>query len=227
MVTREASRLLDLPVLTLMRFERDGTATVIAEASSSPFPAGANFALDDGPSVMSRIAETGQPARVDSYDGLPGVVAARLRSAGARAGYGVPIVVDGRLWGAMAAVQTTAAPPDDAEERLANFTELIATAISNAQARDDVRRLVAEQASLRRVATLVARGSAAEGLFSVVAAEVSGSLTCPTSRSSAMSNARSSSGRRGRKSVHSPGWPLAARGPSVCARCLTRAARAD
>ncbi len=171
LVTREASRLLDLPILTLMRFEPDGTATVIAEASNSPFPVGANFALD-GPSVMSSIAETGRSARIDSYEGLPGVVAARLRSADARAGYGVPIVVDGRLWGAMAAVQTAAVPPDDAEERLANFTELIATAISNAQARDDVRRLVAEQASLRRVATLVARGSTREGLFSVVAAEV-------------------------------------------------------
>jgi signal transduction histidine kinase len=171
MVTLEASRLLDLPVLTLMRFEPDGTATVMAEASNSPFSAGANFALD-GPSVMSRIAETGQPARIDSYDGLPGVVAARLRSANARAGYGVPIVVDGRLWGAMAAVQTAPVLPDDAEERLASFTELIATAISNAQARDDVRRLAAEQASLRRVATLVARGPTREGLFAVVAAEV-------------------------------------------------------
>jgi signal transduction histidine kinase len=171
MVTREASRLLGLPILTLMRFEPGRTATVMAEASHSPFPVGASFALD-GPSVMSRIAETGRPARIDSYEGLPGVVAARLRSAGARAGYGVPIVVDGRLWGAMAAVQTSAALPDDAEERLANFTELIAIAVSNAQARDDLRRLAAEQASLRRVATLVARGSTGEGLFSVVAAEV-------------------------------------------------------
>ncbi len=171
MVTREASRVLDLPVLTLMRFEPDGTATVMAEASNSPFRAGANFALD-GPSVMSRIAETGRPARIDSYEGLPGAVAARLRSAGARAGYGVPVLVDGKLWGAMAAVQTAEVPFGDAEERLANFTELIAIAISNAQARDDLRRLAAEQASLRRVATLVARGPTREGLFSVVAAEV-------------------------------------------------------
>jgi signal transduction histidine kinase len=171
MVTREASRLLDLPVLTLMRFEPDGTATVMAEASASPFSVGASFALD-GPSVMSRIAETGRPARIDSYEGLPGVVAARLRSANARAGYGVPVLVDGRLWGAMAAVQTGPVPPDAAEQRLANFTELIAIAIANAQARDDLRRLAAEQASLRRVATLVARGSTGEGLFGVVAAEV-------------------------------------------------------
>ncbi len=178
LVTFEASRLLDLPVLTLLRFEPDGTATVMAAASDRHFPIGSSIELD-GPSVIARIVETGRPARVDSYEGLSGVVAARLRSWGARAGFGVPIVVDGRLWGAMAAVQTAAVPLADAEERLANFTELIATAISNAQARDDVRRLVAEQASLRRVATLVARGSSREGLFSVVAAEVQNLFDVP------------------------------------------------
>ncbi len=170
-VTREASQLLDLPVLTLMRFEPDGTVTVLAEASVSPFRVGANIVLD-GPSVIATILETGEGARIDSYEGLPGAVAARLRSAGAKAGYGVPIIVDDKVWGAMAAVQTAGVVPDDAEERLANFTELIATAISNAQARDDLNRLVAEQASLRRVATLVARGSADEGFLSVVASEV-------------------------------------------------------
>ncbi len=171
MVTLEASQLLDLPVLTLMRFEPDGTVTVLAEASVSPFRVGANIVLD-GPSVIATILETGESARIDSYDGLPGAVAARLRSAGATAGYGVPIVVDDKVWGAMAAVQMGGVVPDDAEGRLANFTELIATAISNAQARDDLNRLAAEQASLRRVATLVARGSADEGFLSVVAEEV-------------------------------------------------------
>jgi signal transduction histidine kinase len=79
----------------------------------------------------------------------------------------------------MAAVQTAAVPPGDAEERLADFTELIAIAIANAQARDDLRRLAAEQASLRRVATLVARGSNREGLLSVVAAEVQNLFDVP------------------------------------------------
>ena len=95
-----------------------------------------------------------------------------MRAAGALAGYGVPIVVDDNLWGVMAAVHTAGLMRDDAEERLANFTELIGTAISNAQARADLSRLVAEQESLRRVATLVAQGFAGAGFFSVVAAEV-------------------------------------------------------
>jgi signal transduction histidine kinase len=178
MVTREAAELLDLPVLTLMRFEPDGTVTVVAAVSNAAFSVGANITLD-GPSVISTIRETGRAARIDSYEGLPGGVAARLRSAGAQAGYGVPIEVHGKLWGTMAAVHTAGALRDDAEDRLANFTELIATAISNAQARDDVTRLAAEQSSLRRVATLVARGSTGEGFLSVVATEVQNLLDVP------------------------------------------------
>jgi signal transduction histidine kinase len=171
-VTKEASRLLDLPVLTLVRFDPDRTASIMAAATQSPFPVGFKLELD-GPSVIATILETGRAARVDSYEGMPGTVAAGLRAAGARAGYGVPIVVNGTVWGAMTAVQSGPQDvPEDAEARLANFTELIATAIANAQARDDLSRLAAEQASLRRVATLVARGSAGEGLFSAVAAEV-------------------------------------------------------
>jgi signal transduction histidine kinase len=170
-VTREASRVLDTPILTLMRFDPERTATVMAATSELTFPVGFSIPLD-GPSVLVTMLETGRSARIDTYEGVPGTIAARLRAAGARAGYGAPIVVDGRIWGAMTAVQTTAAPADDAEDRLANFTELIAIAISNAQARDDLGHLAAEQASLRRVATLVARGSAGDELFSVVAAEV-------------------------------------------------------
>lgn len=219
-VTREASRLLELPVLTLSRFESDGTGTVMAAASNRPFPVGARFALD-GPSVMSLIAETGRPARIDSYEGLPGTVAARLRSAGARAGYGVPIVVGGRLWGAMAAVETDSVPLLDAEERLANFTELIAIAISNAQARDDLRRLAAEQASLRRVATLVARGSTGASLFSVVAEEVRAlfdvpdvAIVCFEERDVAVV------GSAGGNAFIPVGGRWSLDGPSVCAQVL-------
>ncbi|MFL5973345.1 MAG: histidine kinase, partial [Gaiellaceae bacterium] len=55
--------------------------------------------------------------------------------------------------------------------RLADFTELVATAISNTQARDDLQRLVHEQAALRRVATLVARGTDSAAVFDAVCAE--------------------------------------------------------
>jgi GAF domain-containing protein len=143
--TVELSRLLNLPILTMVRFEDDGTATVVAAASDKPFPIGTNLMLD-GPSVVATVLKTGRPARIESYEGLPREIAAGLRKAGAPAGYGVPIMVNGRLWGAMAVVDTLAGPrPDGVEPRLAEFTELTVAAISNAEARAE---LVASRARI-------------------------------------------------------------------------------
>ncbi len=61
--------------------------------------------------------------------------------------------------------------PADTEGRLANFTELLATAIANAESRAGLARLAEEQAALRRVATLVARGVPQEELFAAVTEE--------------------------------------------------------
>ena len=67
---------------------------------------------------------------------------------------------------------TRAAPPPNLEGRLAKFTELLATAIANTEARTEVQRLADEQAALRRVATLVAEGAAPTEVFDAVIAEV-------------------------------------------------------
>ena len=66
--------------------------------------------------------------------------------------------------------------PEETEARLTNFTELVATAIANAEARERVERLAQEQAALRRVATLIARAASAEAVFSAVAEEVASVL---------------------------------------------------
>jgi signal transduction histidine kinase len=66
--------------------------------------------------------------------------------------------------------------PPDTETRLASFTELVATAIANTESRAALARLAEEQAALRRVATLVARGAAPEEVFTAVAGEVGGLL---------------------------------------------------
>ena len=71
----------------------------------------------------------------------------------------VPVVVDGALWGAMSVGSPGPEPPINLEGRLAKFTELLAAAIANTEARTEVRRLADEQAALRRVATLVAEGA--------------------------------------------------------------------
>ncbi len=62
--------------------------------------------------------------------------------------------------------------PVGSEQRLADFTELLATAISNTQARSELARLAEEQAALRRVATLVATGTASADVFDAVTIEM-------------------------------------------------------
>ena len=89
-------------------------------------------------------------------------------------------MVEGELWGAdhRRAGQRAPAPPDT-EARLAKFTDLVATAIANAEARAEVERLAEEQAALRRVATLVAEGASPTAVFDAVAAEMEG-CSAPT-----------------------------------------------
>jgi signal transduction histidine kinase len=60
----------------------------------------------------------------------------------------------------------------DTIDRVTSFTHLVATAIANAESRAEFERLVEEQASLRRVATLVARGTRPADVFAAVAEEV-------------------------------------------------------
>src|SRR4029079_5445355 len=92
------------------------------------------FSLE-GDSVPAMVLRTGRPARMDSYEKAAGSTAARLRDLGLRAAVGAPVVVDGRVWGA--AIVGSARPeplPPDTEARVADFTDLVATAIANAQA---------------------------------------------------------------------------------------------
>ena len=91
---------------------------------------------------------------------------------GIRAAIGTPIMVEGRLWGAMLALTRDAPLPPDTEPRIGQFTELMATAIANAEARAQVTRLAEEQAALRRVATLVAQAARPAAVFDAVTAEV-------------------------------------------------------
>ncbi len=114
----------------------------------------------------------GQPARVEDYSGIEGEIAEYVRRAGIRSTVAAPVVVAGRLWGAMVVSATEAALPADTEARLTDFTELLATAITNSEAQAEVTRLAEEQAALRRVATLVAHDVPPDELFGAVAAEV-------------------------------------------------------
>ena len=126
-----------------------------------------------GQNVSTVVFQRNGPARVDDHlmEGAEPLTAV-AREIGMRSSAGAPISVDGRLWGVMVVASTREhGLRPGTEDRLAEFTKLIATTIANTQARQQVSALADEQAALRRVATLVARGEPSREVFAAVAAE--------------------------------------------------------
>jgi GAF domain-containing protein len=179
-VAEEAGLRLGVEIVAIHRFEQNGEAYVVGSwcRSGDAVPVGRRFQLD-GDSTVALVYRTRRPARVEDYTTTSGSVATEAQQVGVGSAVASPIVVDGRLWGAMAAGTSRGERlPTDAESRIAQFTELVATAIGNVQARAEVERLAAQQAALRRVATLVARGLSPEELFAAVSDEVGRLFGC-------------------------------------------------
>ena len=173
-IAREVGSVTGLPLVAVWRYEPDDTATVVGVWSDHPHPfePGTSWPLD-GPTITSQVLKTRRPVRIDDWAELPGTIADAARDAGVTAAAGVPIVVDGEVWGAMSIDSTDGAPmPDDVEDRLLEFTELVAAAFATTARQEELAHLAEEQASLRRVATLVAQGVPAAELFAVVTEEV-------------------------------------------------------
>jgi GAF domain-containing protein len=176
-VAAEVGRLLEVDYAVLVRHDPDDMITVAGTWTSTgagaPTPVGTRFELG-GRNVSTLVLRTGRPARLDAYAGVSGAIGNTGRNEwGFRSSVGAPISVEGRLWGLIIVAYTRDEPlPTDTEARLAAFTELVATAIANAQARVELRGYAGEQAALRRVATLVARAATPEEVFAAVAAEV-------------------------------------------------------
>jgi signal transduction histidine kinase len=171
-VTAEAGRLLEAHLAAVGRYAPDGAVTIVARWSVAGVDRPGQHVPVGGRNVGTLVFETGRPARLDDPSQLSGPGGELVRGLGIRSGVGVPISVEGRLWGVMIASNTGEEPlAADAEARLAGFTELLGTAIANAQARVELRGYAEEQAALRRVATLVAGGASPEEVFAAVAAE--------------------------------------------------------
>jgi signal transduction histidine kinase len=131
-VAEEAGTVLGVAGARVLRLESDGTATVIAvwgtSGQNAP-PLGERVSLDQLP-VTEAVARTGRTAVNDIPPGA---------EREALLGLGAPIVVDGRVWGVMVTLLERAGPlQPDAEERVAQFTDLVATAVANGQAREDL-----------------------------------------------------------------------------------------
>jgi signal transduction histidine kinase len=141
-VAEEVARHLGADAAMTARYDGPDRATVLADWSApgvAAFPVGEQIEL--GPeTAMARVYATHAPARVDSYEGMEGEYPEHLRSIGMRAAVAAPILVDGRLWGAVAAGSTAERFDAEAETRLGAFAELVAQAIANVDARIELKR---------------------------------------------------------------------------------------
>ncbi|HEY0452873.1 GAF domain-containing protein, partial [Actinophytocola sp.] len=171
-VAHEVGHVLDADSTTIVRHEPDGAATILTRVGHPPdeLAVGRRFNLEP-PLPLAVALGTGRPARLDDFSQVCDVYGDRLRRLGIRSGVAAPIVVEGRLWGAIGMGTRREHLPADTEQRLAGFTELVGTAIANAQARVELRSSAEEQAALRRVATLVASGARPEEVFAAVTEE--------------------------------------------------------
>jgi signal transduction histidine kinase len=158
-VVREVGGLLSVEDATMLRYEDDRSATVVASWGSSDvhkrFQPGVRRTLG-GSNVTTLVHRTGMPARIDDYSEATGPIAEDVRELGLCSAVGAPVEVEGRPWGVIVVGQERAPLPPATEARLAKFTELIATAIANIQARADVaasraRVVVAAHNERRRV----------------------------------------------------------------------------
>ncbi|MDA0166857.1 PAS domain S-box protein [Solirubrobacter ginsenosidimutans] len=156
-VAREVGLLCDADFARLERFEPDGTVMAIAAWSRSPesqLAVGERFALE-GTSIAALVTNTGRPARVDGFEGAPGPIASEARALGIRSSVGCPIIVRGVTWGVIAAsTKREAQFPPNTESGIADFTELVATAILNAESQNQLTasraRLLTEADAARR-----------------------------------------------------------------------------
>jgi signal transduction histidine kinase len=173
----EIGKLLGADLTTVARYEPGDMLAVLGTWRSAgtvlPFTVGTRVTLG-GQNLSTKVLRSRRPVRFDDYCAeATGAAAVIARDWGYRAAVGVPVTVEGRLWGIMSAVSTREQRlPADTEARLAGFAELAGTAIANAQARVDLRGYAEEQAALRRVATLVAGGAAPEEVFAAVNEEI-------------------------------------------------------
>ena len=156
-VTREVGLHCDADVARMERFEPDGTVMAIAAWSRT---GEVRLAVDtrfdlEGDSIAAQVLETGRPARVDSYERASGPLAREARALGIRSSVGCPIVVGGRTWGVIVAyTRGEARFPPNTESRIADFTELVAMAVLNAESQHQLTasraRLLTEADAVRR-----------------------------------------------------------------------------
>jgi signal transduction histidine kinase len=135
-VAREMGQILDARHTVVVRFEPDDTTTTVGTWDTGPvttMPLGSRWPLEKG-SVSELVARTKVPGRIHAIQATAGTgeLLTFLRDMGIDTTVGCPIMVGGRTWGAVVASSMSAPLPENTEKRMLDFTDLLATAIANA-----------------------------------------------------------------------------------------------
>jgi signal transduction histidine kinase len=140
-VCEEVGCILGVETTNLVRYDDAGTATILgawSEEGAPVFPVTEDVPMN-GETVAPQVLRSGRPVRVDDYTDLRDELAGRLRAVGISSAVGAPVVVAGRLWGAIiAASSRPGGLAADAEERLSGFGQLITDALASADAREQL-----------------------------------------------------------------------------------------
>ena len=179
LVAQQTAELLDAHLASVVRFDGSEHPTVLGHAGDFVFPK----AIDrhDRSAVSWAIAHTGRSARIDDYSAVDGAFASLATEHDIAGGVGVPVRLDGRLWGCLVSMtHRVGGFPPGTESLLERFSELLSVALANVRS---VRRLQQEariEHALREVASASASGQYdAGGLFTLVAARVAELLEAP------------------------------------------------
>jgi signal transduction histidine kinase len=135
-VAQEVGHILGADSTTIARLDPDGATTFVAVTGAHPdeFPVGSRW-HPEPPLAMAVALRTGRPARNDDYSQASGAAGDTVRRLGIRSSVAAPIVVEGHLWGAITVGTRREHFPADTQERMVGFTELVGTAIANADSR--------------------------------------------------------------------------------------------
>src|SRR6476659_8449510 len=148
-VTNEMRSCLHAATAMLWRYETTGEITLLSVAACLPdaamkWPVGTRTPIEDN--TLAAVAQrTGRPARMDTLDNAAGTLAELVRAIGLRAAVGVPVIIDGRVWGLAAVGSDRPGPmPADTEDHMSHCAELIATALVAGYRDEQKRQLLAE-----------------------------------------------------------------------------------
>ncbi|MDX6236865.1 MAG: hypothetical protein QOG10_1680, partial [Kribbellaceae bacterium] len=186
-VAQEVGHVLGADGTVIVRLDPDRATTLVASVGvhAAELPVGSRW-KPEPPVAVAVAMRTCRPARCDDYSQAPGEYADAVRRLGLRSSVAAPIVVEGCLWGGIGAGARHERFPPDTELRRAGFTELVGTAIANADSRaqltasrarivaaaDDARRRIERDLHDGTQQRLVALGLALRVAQSTVPAEL-------------------------------------------------------